>query len=175
MKVRKKLLLMAMLAMVLVVAGSALAQVASDPTTDGATPTEETTPVAPDSATPVPAPATAPAPTFALGADGDTLTQDGELAGSCAAIFRQEQAELSLQPYPTYVSDAARACENLGAVNPFPFPYFYDTEGFFYTYDPVSDAYYTEFDEASGLIYLYDLVTDAFYSYDPGTGVYAPA
>ncbi len=64
-----------------------------------------------------------------------------------------------------------RACEELGVPNPYPAPYFYDTEGFLYTYDPVADRY-TAPDPATGLLYIYDLITDTFYTYEPATGSY---
>ena len=92
---------------------------------------------------------------------------------SCEGIFRDEQVELAqLGVYPTSVSEDARACEDLGFVNLYPAPYFYDTEGFMYTYDPVSDRYNSELDPATGVYYIFDLVTDRFYAYDPVSGTY---
>lgn len=92
---------------------------------------------------------------------------------SCEGIFRDEQVELAqLGVYPTSVSEDARACEDLGFVNLYPVPYFYDTEGFMYTYDPVSDRYNSELDPATGVYYIFDLVTDRFYAYDPVSGTY---
>ena len=92
---------------------------------------------------------------------------------SCEGIFRDEQVELAqLGVYPTSVSEDARACEDLGFVNLYPVPYFYDTEGFMYTYDPVSDRYNSDLDPATGVYYIFDLVTDRFYTYDPVSGTY---
>ena len=92
---------------------------------------------------------------------------------SCEGIFRDEQVELAqLGVYPTSVSEDARACEDLGFVNLYPVPYFYDTEGFMYTYDPVSDRYNSELDPATGVYYIFDLVTDRFYAYDSVSGMY---
>ena len=92
---------------------------------------------------------------------------------SCEGIFRDEQVELAqLGVYPTSVSEQARACEGLGFVSLYPVPYFYDTEGFMYTYDPVSDRYNSDLDPATGVYHIYDLVTDRFYTYDPGSGTY---
>ena len=204
MKMDKLTLLAAMLAMVLIVGSSALAQVSED--TDSApdqettevttTPTEETTEETTTPATTqegtteeTTAPATtqetteettppattqqpAAPPTYALSADGQSLVIDGTVEVPCADIFRDEQAELAvLGEYPTVASDEARACEELGVANPFPAPYFYDTEGFLYVYDPVADRY-TSTDPATGLLYIYDLITATFYTYDPATGEY---
>jgi hypothetical protein len=91
---------------------------------------------------------------------------------SCQDIFRAEQAELGAgSAYPTSVSEEARACEESGEVNPYPAPYFYDSEGFLYAYDPVADRY-TAPDPVTGLLYIYDIVTDSYYTYDPATGSY---
>lgn len=49
-------------------------------------------------------------------------------------------------------------------------PYFYDTDGFFSTYDPVSDRYTSSLDSAAGVYQIYDLATDTFYTYDPVSG-----
>ncbi len=57
-------------------------------------------------------------------------------------------------------------------VNLYPVPYFYDTEGFMYTYDPVADRYTSDPDPATGIYYVYDLVNDRFYTYDPASGTY---
>ncbi len=92
---------------------------------------------------------------------------------SCEAIFRDEQAGLAATGvYPTPASEDARACEDLGYVNYFPVPYFYDTDGFMYTLDPVADRYTSNTDPATGFYYIYDLVTDLFYTYDPVSGTY---
>ena len=93
---------------------------------------------------------------------------------SCETRFRDEQAELAANGgvYPTAVSDDARACEELGFVNLYPVPYFYDSEGFLYTFDPVADRYASNPDPAIGVYHIYDLVTDRFYTYDPASGTY---
>lgn len=93
---------------------------------------------------------------------------------SCEATFREEQAELAANDavYPTSVSEDARACEELGFANLYPVPYFYDTDGLIYTYDPVADRYASKPDPATGVYYIYDLVTDRFYTYDPASGTY---
>ena len=164
MKTNKLTLFAAMLAIVLVVGSTALAQVAEETTQAP----EETTP-APVQETPA---APAAPPKYALSADGQSLVIDGTVEVPCADIFRDEQAELAaLGEYPTVASDEARACEDFGVANPFPAPYFYDTDGFLYVYDPVADRY-TSLDPATGYLYIYDLVTDAFYTYDPATGTY---
>ena len=121
--------------------------------------------------------------TIVLSMGSYALAQEGpeELAAqepvldeaSCEGIFRDEQVELAqLGVYPTSVSEDARACEDLGFVNLYPVPYFYDTEGFMYTYDPVSDRYNSDLDPATGVYYIFDLVTDRFYTYDPVSGTY---
>jgi hypothetical protein len=195
MKTNKLTLLAATLAMVLIVGSSALAQVAEDttstpsqetteqtttPTTTQQAPEETTTPTTTqgttEETTPPPSQAApqqpAAPPTYTLSADGQSLVIDGTVEVPCADVFRDEQAELAaLGEYPTVASDEARACEELGVANPFPAAYFYDTEGFLYTYDPVADRY-TAPDPATGLLYIYDLVTNAFYTYDPTTGTY---
>jgi hypothetical protein len=87
--------------------------------------------------------------------------------------FRDEQAELAaIGVYPTPVSDDARACENLGFVNLYPIPYFYDADGFMYTYDPVAERYTSNPDPATGVYHIYDLVTDRLYTYDPANRTY---
>lgn len=146
MKIKKLTLLVAMLAMVLGTSSFAAAQEAEEPVAEESA--EE--PAAEEPAAEEPA---------------------AEL--SCADIFRAEQTELAeFGVYPTSVSDQARACEDSGSVNPYPAPYFYDTDGFLYTYDPVSDRYTSEADPATGVYYIYDIVTDAFYTYDPASGTY---
>ena len=57
-------------------------------------------------------------------------------------------------------------------MNLYPVPYFYDSEGFMYTYDPVADNYTSDPAPATGIYYIYDLVTDRFYTYDPANGAY---
>jgi len=113
---------------------------------------------------------------YALAQEGpeDPAAQEPVLdEASCEGIFRDEQVELAqLGVYPTSVSEDARACEDLGFVNLYPVPYFYDTEGFMYTYDPVSDRYNSDLDPATGVYYIFDLVTDRFYTYDPVSGTY---
>ncbi len=166
MKVNKPTLLMAMLAMVLIVGSSALAQVAEETQQSPTQSSQETTP--PPTQTSEPA---AP-PTYALSEDGQSLIINGTVEVPCADIFRDEQAELgAVGVYPTAASDEARACEDLGVANPYPAPYFYDTEGFLYVFDPVGDRY-TSYDEATGLLYIYDLISDSFYTYDPASGTY---
>jgi hypothetical protein len=94
---------------------------------------------------------------------------------SCADIFRAEQAELAAgSGYPTSVSDEARACDDSGEPNPYPAPYFYNAEGFLFVYDPVADRY-TAPDPATGLLYIYDIITDSYYTYDSATGEYLEA
>lgn len=204
MKTNKLTLLAAMLAMVLVVGSSALAQVAEETNSDPAQPPPEEITQAPEEtasapaqaptetiqapeetiSAPAQAPATTPAPVqetpaapaappkYTLSADGQSLIIDGTVEVPCADIFRDEQAELAaIGEYPTVASDEARACEDFGLANPFPAPYFYDTEGFLYTFDPVADRY-TAPDPATGLLYIYDLVTDTFYTYNPASGTY---
>jgi hypothetical protein len=91
----------------------------------------------------------------------------------CPAVFRAEQLELAdTGVYPTSVSDQARACEDSGAFNPYPAPYFYDTDGFLYIYDPINARYTSDYDAAAGVYYIYDLVSDAFYTFDPVSGTY---
>ena len=91
---------------------------------------------------------------------------------SCADIYRAEQAELAAgSGYPTSVSDEARACDASGEANPYPAPYFYDDEGFLFVYDPVADRY-TAPDPATGLLRFYDIVTGSYSTYDPATGEY---
>jgi len=153
MKISKPTLIVAMLAMVLAIGGYALAQIAEEPV--------EQEPVAqePVAQEPVAQEPVVPEPVLD--------------AASCERRFRDEQAELAATGvYPTPVSDDARACEELGFVNLYPVPYFYDTEGFMYTYDPVADRYTSDPDPTTGIYYIYDLVTDRFYTYDPASGTY---
>lgn len=160
MKIKKPTLVVAMVVMVLGIGGHALAQVAEEPVTPEESATEQ--PAAQEPAAQEPAVAQEP------------VAQEPVLdEASCEAIFRDEQAELAATGvYPTPVSEEARACEELGFVNFYPVPYFYDTEGFMYTYDPVADRYTSNPDPATGIYYIYDLVTDRFYTYDPASGTY---
>ena len=164
MTIKNPMLLVAILALVLGIGSSALAQVteehedqehqAQEPQTQEPQAQESQAQQAPEPPAQQPQ---APAPPVEL---------------SCADIFRAEQAELGAgSDYPTSVSDEARACEDSGEVNPYPAPYFYDSEGFLYVYDPVADRY-TSTDPATGLLRIYDLVTDSYYTYDPATGTY---
>jgi len=159
MQVKKFALLVAMLAMVLGIGGYALAQVAEEPVAQEPAAEQPVTqqPVAQEPAAQEPA------------AQEPVLDE-----ASCETRFRDEQAELAATGvYPTAVSDDARACEELGFVNLYPVPYFYDSEGFMYTYDPVADNYTSDPAPATGIYYIYDLVTDRFYTYDPASGTYS--
>jgi hypothetical protein len=152
-KIRKPTLIVAMLAMVLAIGGYALAQAAEQPVAQE--------PVAQEAAVQEPVVQEPVVPEPVLD------------AASCETRFRDEQAELAATGvYPTPVSDDARACEELGFVNLYPVPYFYDTEGFMYTYDPVADRYTSDPDPATGVYHIYDLVNDRFYTYDPASGTY---
>jgi len=151
--------MVAMLAMVLGIGGYALAQVAEEPVAQEPAAEQPVTqqPVAQEPAAQEPA------------AQEPVLDE-----ASCETRFRDEQAELAATGvYPTAVSDDARACEELGFVNLYPVPYFYDSEGFMYTYDPVADNYTSDPAPATGIYYIYDLVTDRFYTYDPASGTYS--
>ncbi len=153
MKVKKLTLMVAMLAMVLGIGGYALAQVAEEPVAQEPAAEQPVTqqPVAQEPA-----------------AQEPVLDE-----ASCKTRFRDEQAELAATGvYPTAVSDDARACEELGFVNLYPVPYFYDSEGFMYTYDPVADRYASNPDPATGVYHIYDLVNDRFYTYNPVSGTY---
>ena len=163
MKIKKLTLMVAMLAMVLGIGGYALAQVAEEPVAQEPAAEQPTAqkPVAQEAAVqePVAQEPVAPKPVL------DKAT--------CEGIFREEQAELAATSvYPTSVSEDARACEDLGFVNLYPVSYFYDTEGFMYTYDPVADRYTSDPDPATDIYYIYDLVKDRFYTYDPASGTY---
>ena len=154
MQVKKLTLMVAMLAMLLGIGGYALAQVAEEPVAQEPAAEQPVTqqPVAQEPA-----------------AQEPVLDE-----ASCETRFRDEQAELAANGvYPTAVSDDARACEELGFVNLYPVPYFYDSEGFMYTYDPVADHYTSDPDPATGIYYIYDLVTDRFYTYDPASDTYS--
>ena len=159
MKIKKLTLMVAMLAMVLGIGGYALAQVAEEPVAQEPAAEQPVTqqPVAQEPAAQEPA------------AQEPVLDE-----ASCETRFRDEQAELAATGvYPTAVSDDARACEELGFVNLYPVPYFYDSEGFMYTYEPVADNYTSDPAPATGIYYIYDLVTDRFYTYDPASGTYS--
>lgn len=155
MQVKKLTLMVAMLAMLLGIGGYALAQVAEEPVAQEPAAEQPVTqqPVAQEPA-----------------AQEPVLDET-----SCETRFRDEQAELAANDgvYPTAVSDDARACEELGFVNLYPVPYFYDSEGFMYTYDPVADRYASNPDPATGVYHIYDLVTDRFYTYDPASDTYS--
>lgn len=173
MKIRKLTLIVAMLVMVLGIGSYALAQVAEEPVAPEESAVEQ--PIAEEPAV-VEEPAVAPEPTVAPepAVAEEPVVPEPILDGtSCEAIFRDEQAELgAISVYPTSVSEDARACEDLGYVNYFPVPYFYDTDGFMYTYDPVADRYTSNTDPVTGFYYIYDLVTDRFYTYDPVSDTY---
>ncbi len=173
MKIRKLTFMVAMLAMVLGIGGYALAQVAEEPV--GQEPVGQE-PAAEQSVgqAPVAQEPAAQEPAAQEPAAQEPVAQEPILdAVSCETRFRDEQAELAATGvYPTPVTDDARACEELGFVNPYPVPYFYDAEGFVYTYDPVADRYTSNPDPTTGVYYIYDLVNDRFYSYDPVSGTY---
>jgi hypothetical protein len=163
MKIKKLTLMVAMLAMVLGIGSYALAQVAEEPVAQEPAAEQPATqePVAQEAAVQEPVAQEPVAPEPVLD------------EASCERRFRDEQAELAATGvYPTPVSDDARACEDLGFVNLYPIPYFYDTEGFMYTYDPVADRYTSNPDPATGVYHIYDLVTDRFYTYDPANRTY---
>jgi hypothetical protein len=173
MKIRTPALIVAMLAMVLGICGYALAQVAEEPVAQD--PAAEQ-PVAQD---PAAEQSAAQEPVAQEAAVEEPVAQEPVAPepvldeASCQGIYREEQAELAATGvYPTTVSEDARACEDLGYVNLYPVPYFYDTEGFMYTYDPVADRYTSDPDPATGIYYIYDLVNDRFYTYDPASGTY---
>ena len=116
-----------------------------------------------------------PASTFTLGADGLSVDRtDGATTTNipCFAAFREEQEELvTTGVYPTSISEAVRACEDFGIANPYPAPYFYDTDGFLYTYDPI-EGIYSAPDPDNGVVYVYDPTSGTFSTYDPATGAY---
>ena len=174
MKIQKLTLMMAMLAMVLGICGYALAQVIEEPVVEEPVVQE---PAAEQQVAQEPV-AQEPVAQEAA-AQEEPVVQEPVIqepvldAASCETRFRDEQAELAATGvYPTPVSDDARACEELGYVNLYPVPYFYDTEGFMYTYDPVADRYTSDPDPATGIYYIYDLVNNRFYTYDPASGTY---
>jgi hypothetical protein len=172
MKIKKLTVLVMMLAMVLGVGSYALAQVAQEPVPQEPAAQQPVAdeplaqepaaqqPVAQESATEQPI-------------AEEPVAQQPAPEISCEDVFRAEQRELAEGGvYPTSVSEEARACEEAGSVNLYPVPYFYDTEGFIYTYDPVADRYTSNSDPATGVYHIYDLVTDRFYTYDPASGTY---
>ena len=189
MQVKKFALLVAMVAMVLGIGGYALAQVVQEPPAQEPAAEQPVAqeppaqgPATQEVATQEPAaqepPAQGPAaeqPVAQEPAAQEPAPQEPVLdEASCEGIFREEQAELAANGgvYPTPVSEDARSCEELGFVNLYPVPYFYDSEGFLYTYDPVADRYASNPDPATGVYHIYDLVTDRFYTYDPANGAY---
>ena len=183
MKISKLTLMVAMLAMILAVGGYALAQVAQEPVAQesaaeqpAAQETAAQGPVAqgPVAQEPVAQEPVAQEPTVQAPVAQEPVVPEPVLdAASCETRFRDEQAELAATGvYPTPVSDDARACEELGFVNLYPVPYFYDTEGFMYTYDPVADRYTSDPDPATGVYHIYDLVNERFYTYNPVSGTY---
>ena len=168
MKIKKLALMVAMLAMVLGIGGYALAQVAEEPVAEEPV-AQETAAEQPVAQEPVAQETAVQEPVAQEPVAPEPVLDEA----SCQSIFREEQAELAATGvYPTPVSEDARECENLGFVNLYPVPYFYDTEGFMYTYDPVADRYTSDPDPATGIYYIYDLVNDRFYTYDPTSGTY---
>jgi len=157
MKIRKLTLIVAMLAMMLGIGSYALAQVAEEPVAEE--PLVEQ-PVAQE-------------PVVQEPVVEEPVATEPVVEISCEDVFQAEQIELAkASSYPTSVSDRARECEDLGYVNYFPIPYFYDTDGFMYVLDPLNDRYNSELDMAAGVYYIYDLVTDLFYTYDPVSRTY---
>lgn len=162
MKIKKLTLLVTMLAMVLVVSVPAMTQTA--PSDIELTPSQEL-----DAVQTVDQPAVQEPATQEPAAAQEPPAE----VSSCEDIFWAEQLELAdTGVYPTSVSDQARACEDSGAFNPYPAPYFYDTDGFLYIYDPINARYTSDYDAAAGVYYIYDLVSDAFYTFDPVSGTY---
>lgn len=138
---KKLVLLVAILAMVLGVSGSAIAQTVENP--------------APSEATPE-----SPA------ADNNQSTLPCGVN-----LFRQEQQELVQFGYPTPVSERARACEKLDYVNPYPAPAMLGSDGFVYPYDPIEGQYlyfdpntglYYVLDPATGKVSTYDPVSGTY-------------
>jgi hypothetical protein len=178
MKIKKLTLMVAMLAMVLGIGGYALAQIAEEPVAQepaaeqpvGQEPVAQE-PVAQEPVAQRPA---VQEPVAQEPVAQEPVAQEPVLdAVSCETRFRDEQAELAATGvYPTPVSEDARACEELGFVNLYPVPYFYDSDGFLYTFDPVADRYASNPDPATGVYHIYDLVADRFYTYDPASGTY---
>ena len=138
---KKLVLLVAILAMVLGVNGSAIAQTMEDP---------------------APSDATSESPA----ADNNQSTLPCGVS-----LFRQEQQDLVQFGYPTPVSERARACEKLGYTNPYPAPAMLDSEGFVYPYDPIEGQYlyfdpntglYYVLDPATGKVSTYDPVKGTY-------------
>ena len=180
MQVKKFALLVAMVAMVLGIGGYALAQVVQEPPAQEPAAEQPVAQEPPAQGTATQEVATqepaAEQPVAQEPAAQEPAPQEPVLdEASCEGIFREEQAELAANGgvYPTPVSEDARSCEELGFVNLYPVPYFYDSEGFMYTYDPVADNYTSDPAPATGIYYIYDLVTDRFYTYDPASGTYS--
>jgi hypothetical protein len=168
MKIKNLTLLVAMLVMVLGIGSFAVAQVAEEPVAgnpvDGEPKAGE--PVAEN---PVDGEPKAGEPV----AEESSAAEEPAAEEPCADIFLREQIELAeVGVYPTSASEEARACEDSGETNPYPAPYFYDEDGFLYTYNPINDHYISSFDEAAGGYRVYDLVSGAFYTYDPVSGTY---
>ena len=134
MKIKKLMLLIAMLAMVVSIGSYAGAQVAEEPAAEE--------PAAEEPAAEEPAAEDSCADIF--------RDEQAELA--------------EVGTYPTSVSEEARACEDSGVANPYPPPYFYDDGGLLYTLDPIEDLYTSSYDPVAGVYYVYDLVTRAFYT-----------
>jgi hypothetical protein len=161
MKIKKLRLLVAMPAMVLLVSVPAMTQTA--PSDIELTPSQELEAVQTVDQPAVQEPM----------AQEPAAAQEPPAEVSCADVFQAEQLELAQTGvYPTSVSEQARACENSGAFNPYPAPYFYDTDGFLYIYDPINARYTSDYDPVAGVYYIYDLVTDTFYAFDSASGTY---
>ena len=157
MKIKNLTLLVAMLMMVLGIGSFAVAQVPEEPVAGN----------------PVDGEPKAGEPVAEEPAAEESAAQEPVAEESCADIFQREQIELAeVGVYPTSVSEEARACEDSGETNPYPAPYFYDEDGFLYTYDPINDHYISAYDEATGVYRIYDLPSGAFYDYDPANGTY---
>jgi hypothetical protein len=179
MKIKKLALIVAVLAMVLAIGGYALAQVPEEPAAPEPAAAEQPIgqePVAqePVAQEPVVQEPVTQEPAVQGPVAQEPVAQEPVLnEASCETRFRDEQAELAATGvYPTPVSDDARACEDLGFMNLYPIPYFYDADGFMYTYDPVADRYTSNPDPATGVYHIYDLVADRFYTYDPANRTY---
>ena len=170
MKMKQLTFLAAMLALVLLASAPVLAQTA--PSDIELTPSQEL-----DAVQTVDQPAvqdpTTQEPATQEPAAQEPAAQQPAAEVDCPAVFRAEQLELAdTGVYPTSVSGEARACEDSGAINPYPAPYFYDTDGFLYIYDPINARYTSDYDPVNGVYYIYDLINDAFYTFDPVSGTY---
>jgi hypothetical protein len=139
--VKKLVLLVTILAMVLGVNGSAIAQTVE---------------------TPAPSDATSGSPA----ADNNQSTLPCGVS-----LFRQEQQELVQFGYPTPVSERARACEKLDYTNPYPAPAMLDADGYVYPYDPIEGQYmyfdpnngfYYVLDPVTGKVSTYDPVKGTY-------------